>query len=906
MLHAQATTIILQGDIAGKDGGVPQAAQVEVRSRETGGVRSGVADDGGRYRVLGLAPGTYDVSVRAIGYRQHRREGVRLVLGERAILDITLEPGVVELEPIVVIAERRFEVDRSDVSTAVLQEEIEKLPLNSRNVLNVAAVSPGIRTFAAEAGRSAPAAGSLPVTVPRFANLYVDGVEWKGMYVGQVVGGPQNGSMIPQESVREFRVYLNPYDAEYSRGASYVISAVTHRGGNDLEGSVFSFFQNKPLVAKGAFQAEKPDYSRYQIGGNLRGPLIKDRLFFAASYEGQLTDNFIDVVPGRPPVNPAIWDRYAGTFAAPNRLHTGLLRLTAALGSHTLDAVAATRRIRSTADFGTIVDGRMLSQDAGISTNSRVTSLQLRDTYASGSLVNELSLHLLDFRNDQSLLVPQPTLLYPGIQTGRNLMPFLNEERHLRVINKTSYSLGGPMGRHVLKGGLELSRVRVRVYRPFSNEGLFRFDTDTSTQPILAQIGLGLQDPSSTSEARGTVRGWLVGAYLQDQWQPVSSLTVTAGLRYDADINTLNQELITPWANDTTLFRIFGEDFLNTGDRKNDLDNLGPRLAVTWDVFGTRRTFLRAGYGIMYDRVPLFGTLGEAITIGWRLYSFAAPGTTDPEELRRRILAGQNTTPQNIVLLKDRLRTPANHQWSLGAGQQLTDRLAINLDYLNHRVKNAPVTLTENLPHPVTRTRPLTSRYGNIIVWDDFGDARFDALLFSVTYDRRPTRLNFGYTLGWAHSEFGDFTTNDYPDSAAYTLQRSEGDERHRFVFSGLTQLPLGLQLSGIAILASPRPFLVRVGTDVNQNGSPSDDWPAGIRTLSRTGWDHWYRTVDLRLGKSFPMPHGSLMVTAEVFNVLSWSNHSEYQATQNLLGYGEPVGDYERRQAQLGMRYQF
>lgn len=905
-LWAQVTTVTLQGVITGADGSLPEAARIEARNRETNAARSVIAGSEGSYRVLGLAPGVYDVGVRAIGYRQERHEGVQLVLGQRATLNFVLEPGAIELDPIVVTAERAFEVDRSDVSTAVLRQEIEKLPLNSRNVLNIAAVAPGIRTFAAEGNRTAPEAGSLPVSAPRFANLYVDGIEWKGMYVGQVVGGPQHGSMIPQEAVREFRIYLNPYDTEYSRGASYVISAVTYRGGNNLEGSVFSFFQNEPLVAKGAFQTEKPDYSRYQIGGNLRGPLIKDRLFFAASYEGQLTDNFIDVVPGRPPANPGVWDRYAGTFAAPNRLHTGLMRLTAPLESHTLDAVAATRRIRSTTDFGTLVDGRMLSREAGISTDSRVTSLQLRDTYTSGSLVNELSLHLLDLRNDQSLLVPQPTLLYPSIQTGRNLMPFLNEERHLRLINKTSYSLNGPVGRHVLKAGLELSRVRVRVYRPFSNEGLFRFDTDTSTQPAFAQIGLGLQDPSSTREGQATVRGWLVGAYLQDQWQPVPSLTVNAGLRYDADINTLNQKLITPWANDTTLQRVFGEDFLNTGDRKNDLDNIAPRLTVTWDVFGDRRTFLRAGYGIMYDRVPLFGTLGEAIGIGWRLYSFAAPGTTDPEELRRRILTGQTTTPQNIVLLKDRLRTPANHQWSVGAGQQLTDRLAINLDYLNQRVKNAPVTLTENLPHPITRARPLTSRYGNIIVWDDFGDARFDALLVSMTYDRRPTRLNFGYTLGWAHSEFGDFTTNDYPDSAAYTLQRSEGDERHRFVLSGWTQLPLGLELSGIAILASPRPFLVRVGTDVNQNGSTSDDWPDGIRTQRRTGWGYWYRTLDLRLGKSFLLPHGRLTVTAEVFNVPSWSNHSEYQATQNLLGYGEPVGDYARRQAQLGLRYQF
>jgi hypothetical protein len=903
-LWAQSTTITLQGVIRGSGETPLQGAEIDVRNVDSTPARRTVSGPDGRYAVLGLSPGTYDVMVRAIGYRQQRRDGVELIIGQRAIVDFVLVPGAVELEPIVVSAERVFEIDRSDVSTAVLQEDIEKLPLNSRNVLNVAAVAPGVRTFAVEAGRTAPAAGSLPVGEPRFSNLYVDGVEWKGMYVGQVVGGPQNGSMIPQEAVREFRVYLNSYDAEYTRGASYVISAVTHRGGNNLEGSVFSFFQNKPLVAKSTFQLEKPDYSRYQLGGNLRGPLVKDRLFFALSYEGQLTNSFIDVVPRGPPTNPGIWDGYAGTFEAPSRHHTALLRLTAPFGSHTLDAIAATRRIKSELGFGTVLDGRMLTHDAGFFADSRVTSLQLRDTYTSRALVNELSFHLLDLRNDQSLLVPQPTLLYPSIQVGRSLIPFLNEERHLRLINKTSYSLGGSSGHHLLKGGLELSRVRVRVYRPFSKEGLFRFAADTDTLPVFAQIGLGLQDPGSTREGQATVQGWLLGAYLQDQWQPIPSLTITGGLRYDADINTLNQGSIMPWAADTELKRIFGEDFLNAYDRENDLDNIAPRLAMSWDVFGTRRTFLRAGYGIMYDRVPLFGTLGEAITVGWRLYSFADPGTTDPEVLRRKILENKNSTPPSIVLLKDRLRTPANHEWSVGAGQQLTDHLAVNLDYLNQRVTNAPVTLTRNLP--VKGIRPLTSQYGNIIVWDDFGDARFDALLFSVTYDHQPTRLNFGYTLGWAHSEFGDFTTNDYPDSAAYNLQRSEGDERHRFVLSGLTQLPFGLELSGIAILASPRPFLVSAGGDVNQNGSPSDDWPDGIRTLRRDGWDHWYRTIDLRLGRSFPLPHGSMTVTAEVFNLLSSANHAEYQAVASSEDYGNAVGDYARRQVQLGVRYHF
>src|SRR4051794_30301975 len=155
-LWGQSTTITLQGVIMGPERSRLQGGEIEVRNVDSTTFRRTVSGPDGRYAVLGLSPGTYDVMVRAIGYRQQRRDGVELIIGQRAIVDFVLDPGAVELEPIVVSAERVFEIDRSDVSTAVLQEDIEKLPLNSRNVLNVAAVAPGVRTFAVEAGRTAP------------------------------------------------------------------------------------------------------------------------------------------------------------------------------------------------------------------------------------------------------------------------------------------------------------------------------------------------------------------------------------------------------------------------------------------------------------------------------------------------------------------------------------------------------------------------------------------------------------------------------------------------------------------------------------------------------------------------------------------------------------------------------
>lgn len=903
-LGAQATTVTVSGSIRGADGSIPAGARVMVISGETAAIREVVTDDKGSYHVLGLAPGVYDLDVRALGYRESRRQNVRLVVGQHTIVDFALDRGSTELTPIVITQNNGGDISRSDISAAITQEEIAKLPLNTRNVLNLAAIAPGVRTFAPEAGRSIPAAGALSGV--RFINFYVDGLDWKGTYVGNLVGVPALGSIIPQEAVREFRILLNPYDVEYTRGASWVMSAVTHRGSNTTEGSLFGFLQTRSLVAKSDFAPAKPDYGRVQSGGNIRGPIVKDRLFYSLTYEGQSYNSYVSVVPGRPAENPDEWRQYAGDFKAPLQLSSGVLRLTGLLGSHTIDAIWTARHLSVESDFGRAVDNVMFSHDAGMLSRSNLNTVLVRDTYASKSVVNELSVFLLDAKLRDTPLVPGPTFRYPSIQFGRNTQPAFFDTRHLRMVDKISWARSGPGGEHVIKSGLELNRVRVNTYLPAAKDGLFFFQFDTSSQPLRAQIGLDPSDPGSTRSARDINNGWVVGAYLQDEWRPTSSLSVTAGVRYDADINTLNQRRVFPWATDTTLLRAFGEEFLNTNDRKNDLNNIAPRLAVSWDPYGNGRASLRAGYGILYDRVPVLGAQSESIGARWRTYTFQRPGTTDPAELRRRVVAGSGSSTPNVTLLKDRLETPANRQWSVGIGRRLGTRWTLNLDYLDQRLTDTYVTVRTNLRNPTTGVRPITPRFGDITLWDDFGDARFRALLASVSYDAGAARLNAAYTLSRAESEFSEFTTSNYPDASFYRLQPSDADERHRVVISGFTQLKPGLDFSMMAIVASPRPYFVTTGSDDNQNGAENDDWPDGQRTKRPSGWANWYRTVDIRLAKPFHLRSSRMIVTAEVFNVFNSANHSEYQSTQDLLDYGKPVNDYARRQGQLGVRYQF
>jgi hypothetical protein len=893
---AQATIGSVHGTIAASDGSIPQGATVHAENLETAIRREARVDGSGVYSLLGLPPGIYTVSVRALGYRQQRSDSVRLIHGQRVQLDFTLERGAVELEPTVVQAGRALDVQRNDVSTAVLQEEIENLPLNTRNVLNLAAIAPGIRTFALEGGRSMPAAGALPVAEARFANLYVDGVDLRGVYAGGIVAGPFDGSMVPQEALREFRVYLNPYDVEFTRGGSYVMSAVTHSGSNKLEGALFGFHQDRNLVARSAVQPRKPDYLREQFGANVRGPLVRDRLFYSLSYESQVTDNYIDVNVPTPAEQPDRWSAYAGTFRSPSRLHNGLLRLTAPVASHTLDATLAVRDLSREAVFGENNLTRLVVRDGGLKGRSQLTNLQMRDTYASASLVNELSFHMLSLRNDQDIIVPGPTMLYKTVHIGNQIQPATIRDRHFRLNNRSTYT----RGLHVIKGGVELSDVWPRIHRPNFSRGWFRFATDTSQLPNLAQIGMptaGYAGRPGSSEAHA----WSVGLYLQDEWRPVPRVSITAGARWDADLNTMGQNVIAPWATDTALLRVIGARYLNTGDRKNDLDNVAPRASVAWDALGDATTFLRGGYGVMYDRVPMLGSIPEARELGWTIYSVPNPGTTDPEQIRQMINAGGGTARRNLLLIKDDLETPATHQWSLGIGRRFKSNFGVNLDYIHQRVRDVYVTRLLNVA-----PNRFSTTYGDIVVWDDFGDARYRALLMSLTYDRHPTRVSVAYTLGNAESEFGRLNDSNYPDTTTYSMQRSEGDERHRLVVSGLTRLPFGLEASGIAIVASPRPFLVTLGPDANANGILTDDWPNGVRTHRRDGWEHWYRTLDLRVSKSIPTAGGRVSVIADIFNVFNTANYSEYQPNAAEPDYGEPTGDFARRQGQVGLRYWF
>jgi hypothetical protein len=639
------------------------------------------------------------------------------------------------------------------------------------------------------------------------------------------------------------------------------------------------------------------------------------------NYEVTNTNNYIDVVPGRPAANPAIWDQYAGSYKAPNLNHTGFLRATyiPAGERHTLDAMWSSRYMTGESNFG--AGAPVIARPGGIDQSYFINVAQLRHRFLpTPNLLNELSLQLVNWHHDEGQLVAGPQLMYPSIQLGTASFPLELNERHLRLIDRASYTLDDFFGAHVLKAGLELSHIKADQFSPNNLQGNFRFGTDTDALPNQAIIGIGFFNNEGTADALAELSGWITGVYLNDEWRPTSALTLNLGLRYDAELNTLNNDQTVPWASDPVLSAAPQlERYLNRGDRKNDLNNLSPRLSFSWDPFGTNRTFLRGGAGIIYDRVASFIGFQERLAASWRTYTIANPGTMDVAVLRQRVISGTVASTPNLILVKDKMEAPENRQFSLGVGHQFTPDFSLNLDYVHQDVRHLYTRLNLNYRDVALGRRVLTTSYGDIIVWDDFGRAKFDALVVSANYRRERLLTNLAYTLGYYEADYDAVTAPAYAYRSSYNMQATAGDERHRFVLSNIATLPWGFELAGIATVASPRPYAAFLGQDVNGDNDVTDDFlpdgsPAGRRTVRPSNdWENWYRNVDLRVAKSLFNAQGTTTrVTAEVFNAFNTDNVAGFNGRQrdaagnDLTNFGQANSAFGARRAQVGLRVEF
>jgi hypothetical protein len=287
--YAQSDVARIAGVIKDPSSAVIPGAMVTVKNEATGQSRAVRTNEQGRYLATQLLPATYTVTVEAPGMAPARYEGIRLQVGQERALDVALQPSAVTTEVMVSGGElTTVDFSSARVGANISSREVSELPMNGRQVSQLYLMAPGAVNNGSGSFDNIRFSGrSNQQNVIRF-----DGVEGSSIVdssPGNLNGESSSLFRLEQslENVQEFRVDSSNYPAEYGTGTGGQISFITKSGTNDIHGSAFDYLRNDKMDARNFFdRAEKSKLRLNQFGASLGGPLIKDKAFFFASYEG--------------------------------------------------------------------------------------------------------------------------------------------------------------------------------------------------------------------------------------------------------------------------------------------------------------------------------------------------------------------------------------------------------------------------------------------------------------------------------------------------------------------------------------------------------------------------------------------------------------------------------------------
>ena len=294
--HAQVTGATLAGTVTDPTGGVVANATVSAVNTATAINREVMTDSAGLYTIPNLVPGLYDVKVSATGFSTSVQSGLNVAVGQQLQLNFSLKVGQTTTNVEVTGAAPQIDLTSSAVSGQVESETVRELPLNGRDWTSLAVLQPGVKpietqmAFATSARGNRGFGGELTVSGQRstFNNYRIDGItvsDYAMSSPGNVIG-----VVLGVDSIQEFQVLTGGFPAEYGRATGGVVNAITRAGTNQFHGSVYEFLRNSALDSNDFFSrvagTPKPPFKRNQFGASAGAPIIKDRLFVFADYEG--------------------------------------------------------------------------------------------------------------------------------------------------------------------------------------------------------------------------------------------------------------------------------------------------------------------------------------------------------------------------------------------------------------------------------------------------------------------------------------------------------------------------------------------------------------------------------------------------------------------------------------------
>ncbi|GAC1680639.1 MAG: hypothetical protein PVS2B2_19120 [Candidatus Acidiferrum sp.] len=763
--QAQVAGGTLSGTITDPSGGEVPLAQVVIKNVATGVDRTVTTNTNGYFTAVNLLPGEYQVTVSANGFNTVAKSGITINVGSQQTFDVALQIGTVTHTVEVSTDAPSVQVTSSEISATVNATTVRELPLNGRSWTDLAALQPGVSTiqtqpsFATGADRGNRGFGqqlTISGARPQQNNYRLDGIslnDYANGAPGSVLGGN-----LGVDAIQEFSVLTSNYSAEYGKTSGGVVNAITRSGTNAFHGSLYEFLRNSALDARNFFedptQAKSP-FKKNQFGGAIGGPVIKNRTFFFADYEGvrqskgianpltvpsvNARNGMIHDQNGNPltvTVDPAV-QKYLALYPTPDpACVTDVCPFTFS-GQQVVNENFLTTRVDHKFSEKDGLSGTYLYDKTPYNSPDSFGNVAL-DTLSSRQIVaieenhtfTPTFLNAVRFGynhekvdNDASFKAINPAAADPSLGA------FAGRDASVVNVNGVLTSMTGGVGglptylyrwnsfqlyddafinhgTHSIKFGVAVERMHLQVTALTDPNGIWFFN---GLQQFLQNQPNKFQGGVASSLSPRNLRQTLIGGYVQDDWRWKPNLTLNLGLRYEmTTVPTETNGKIVNLRNIGDQLPVCGVAVTGcsgTGPFFSNptLHNFEPRIGFAWDPRHNGKMAVRGGIGL-FDVLPLPYQFILLTTQAAPFFQYTSlntsssdpscpPGTTLTFPLVATCLISANKLRSTYVDSNPKRNYVI--QWNLNVQYQLTSSLAALVAYVGSRGVHQPFRVDE-------------------------------------------------------------------------------------------------------------------------------------------------------------------------------------------------------------------